>query len=54
MLVRTNQPIEVGTVLYIDIRLIKRMGTATVRHCTRRRSKFLIGLEFNGQLQRSP
>ena len=49
-MVVSKTALEVGSVVYIHVKALQRAGTATVRHCTRRRFKFLIGLEFAGPL----
>jgi hypothetical protein len=46
-------PIEIGSAVYLHSKEMQLMGNATVRHCTARKSKFLIGLEFRGPLLRS-
>ena len=45
-LVLSNEPFPVGTTVYISVKVLMRSGSATVRHCTARGSKYLIGLEF--------
>ncbi|HUJ22097.1 MAG TPA: PilZ domain-containing protein [Bryobacteraceae bacterium] len=45
--------IAVGSAVYLRSKDLQLMGNATVRHCTERKSKFLIGLEFRGSLLRS-
>jgi PilZ domain len=47
------EPIAVGSPVYLNVKELQLMGGAIVRHCTERRSKFLIGLEFQGSLTRS-
>jgi hypothetical protein len=42
----------VGTTVYISVKVLMRSGSATVRHCTARGSKFLVGLEFTELLNR--
>jgi hypothetical protein len=51
-LVEADEPISVGTVVYIKAGEVGLMGTATVRHCTVRGSKFRIGLHFPSPLMR--
>lgn len=45
-LVLTGEPFSPGTTVYISVKILRTSGSATVRHCTARGSKFLIGLEF--------
>jgi hypothetical protein len=45
-LVLTREPFSPGTTVYIFVKILNRSGSATVRHCNARGSKFLIGLEF--------
>ena len=52
-LVRAPQPIPVGSPVYMESRQMRLMANAVVRHCTGRKSKFFIGLEFRGSLIRS-
>jgi hypothetical protein len=47
------EPIAVGSAVYLNSKELQLMGSATVRHCTERKSKFLIGLEFRGSLVRT-
>ncbi len=47
------EPIPVGRPVYLHSKELQLMGSAIVRHCTERGSKFLIGLEFQGSLTRS-
>ena len=49
----SQEPIAVGSPVYLHSKELQLMGGAIVRHCTERRSKFLIGLEFQGSLTRS-
>jgi len=51
--VMSPEPIAVGSTVYLNSKELLLMGAATVRHCTEKRSKFLIGLEFRGSLVRS-
>jgi len=51
--VLSPEPISVGTTVYLNSKELLLMGAATVRHCTEKNSKFLIGLEFRGSLVRS-
>jgi len=52
-LVRAPEPIPVGSPVYMQSRQMRLMANAIVRHCTGRKSKFFIGLEFRGSLVRS-
>ncbi len=51
--VMSPEPIAAGSVVYVNSKELQLMGSATVRHCTERKSKFLIGLEFRGSLVRT-
>lgn len=51
--VLSSEPIAVGCPVYLHSKELQLMGGAIVRHCTEQRSKFLIGLEFQGSLTRS-
>jgi hypothetical protein len=51
--VLSPEPIAVGSPVYLNSKELQLMGGAIVRHCTERKSKFLIGLEFQGSLTRS-
>jgi len=51
--VMSPEPIAVGATVYVNSKELQLMGAATVRHCTEKKSKFLIGLEFRGSLVRS-
>jgi hypothetical protein len=33
--------------VYVSVKVLTRSGSATVRHCKARGSKFLVGLEFS-------
>jgi len=52
-LVEAPQPLAVGSVIYIKAPELGLMGEATVRHCTIKGSKFLIGLHFPNPLTSS-
>jgi hypothetical protein len=52
-LVRVPEPIPVGSPVYMESKRMRLMANAVVRHCTERKSKFFIGLEFRGSLIRS-
>jgi hypothetical protein len=47
-LVLSREPLGVGETLYISVKVLRRSGSATVRHCMPHGTKFLIGLEFTG------
>ncbi len=51
--VLSPEPIAVGSTIYLNSKELLLMGAATVRHCTEKSSKFLIGLEFRGSLVRT-
>jgi PilZ domain-containing protein len=52
-MVISPEPIPIGEPVYIYFRELRLIGNATVRHCTQRKSRYLIGLEFRGSLVRS-
>jgi len=47
------EPLAVGTPVYMNSKELQLMCAATVRHCTEKGSKFIIGLEFRGSLVRT-
>ena len=51
-LVETDQPMSVGSIVYIRANDLGLMGTASVRHCTLKGSKFRVGLYFPKPLTR--
>jgi hypothetical protein len=51
--VMSPEPVAIGSTVYLNSKQLQLMGAAVVRHCTEKRSKFLIGLEFRGSLVRS-
>lgn len=51
--VLSPEPIAVGSPVYLNSKELQLMGAATVRHCTEKGSKFVIGLEFRGSLVRT-
>lgn len=51
--VKSPEPVAVGTTVYVNSKELQLMGAATVRHCTEKKGKFLIGLEFRGSLVRT-
>jgi len=46
------EPIPVGCRVYLHSKEMQVMGGAVVRHCTGQKSKFLIGVEFEGSFIR--
>lgn len=54
MLVESPVPVEVGAHVQMDADDFGFSGTALVRHCRRRASMFLIGLEFRGPRSKPP
>ena len=52
-LVRPEEPIPTGALLYIESKQLRLMANAIVRHGTERKSRFLIGMELRGSLIRS-
>ena len=52
-LVESEEPISVSSQVYIRSNQLGLMGTASVRHCNQKGSKFRIGLHFPNQLMRS-
>ncbi|HVP48738.1 MAG TPA: PilZ domain-containing protein [Bryobacteraceae bacterium] len=52
-MVISPEPIPIGEPVYIYFKDLRLVGNAAVRHCTQRKSKFLIGLEYRGSLIRS-
>ena len=51
-LVETEEPIGIGSMIYIQTPELGLMGSASVRHCTAKGSKFRIGLHFPSPLMR--
>ena len=52
-LVLSPEPVAVGAAVSLNSKELQLMGNATVRHCTPRKSQFLVGLEFRGSLVRT-
>ena len=52
-LVLSPEPLAVGAAVSLNSKDLQLMGAATVRHCTPRKSQFLVGLEFRGSLVRT-
>jgi len=46
-------PIPIGEPVYIYYKDLRLVGNAVVRHCTQRKSRYLIGVEYRGSLIRS-
>jgi hypothetical protein len=53
ILIQTNEPLRVGSMVYVRIDELGLMGTAAVRHCKPSGSKFKVGLHFTTPLSRS-
>ena len=51
--VMSPEPIAVGSTVYLNSKELLLMGAATVRHCTEKGTKFVVGLEFRGSLVRT-
>jgi hypothetical protein len=51
-LVLSPAPLAIGAAVSLQAKELQLMGNATVRHCTQRKSGFLVGLEFRGSLVR--
>jgi len=45
--VESSEPIDLQTEVYVRAERYGLTGTTSVRHCSRRGSKFVLGLEFN-------
>jgi hypothetical protein len=45
------EPVEPRTMVHIEGRPYRLLGTANVRHCQRNGIKFMVGLEFSGELE---
>jgi hypothetical protein len=52
-MVTSPEPIPIGEPVYIYFKELRLIGNAKVRHCTQRKSKYMVGLEFRGSLVRS-
>lgn len=52
-MVISGAPIPIGEPVYIYFKELRLIGNATVRHCTQRKSRYQVGLEFRGSLVRS-
>src|SRR2546426_9892041 len=51
--VESNEPIEPQTTVYVRAERYGLTGSTLVRHCSRRASKYLLGLEFIAESQSS-
>jgi hypothetical protein len=47
------EPTVTGSLVYLNSKELQLMCSAIVRHCTAKKSKFLIGVEFRGSLTRT-
>jgi hypothetical protein len=54
VMVESPVPITVGTYVQMDADAFGFSGTALVRHCQRRASKYVVGLEFHGPRSEHP
>jgi len=52
-MVVSPEPIPIGEPVYIYYKDLRLVGNAVVRHCTQRKSRYLIGVEYRGSLIRS-
>jgi hypothetical protein len=52
-MVISPEPVPIGEPVYIHFKELQLIGNAQVRHCTRKKSKYMLGLEFRGSLVRS-
>jgi hypothetical protein len=52
-MVISPEPVPIGEPVYIHFKELRLIGNAKVRHCTQRKSKYMVGLEFRGSLVRS-
>jgi hypothetical protein len=52
-MVISPEPVPIGEPVYIQFKELRLIGNAQVRHCTRKKSKYMLGLEFRGSLVRS-
>ena len=53
VLIETEEPLPIGSMVYIKVKELGLVGMATVRHCTPKGMKFRIGLHFSNPLTRS-
>lgn len=53
VLIETEEPLPIGSLVYIKVKELGLVGIATVRHCTPKGMKFRIGLHFPNPLTRS-
>jgi PilZ domain len=54
MRVEVSQPIDKQTYVTLQCAALGVQGTASVRTCTRKGAKYILGLEFSGGLQWKP
>jgi hypothetical protein len=54
MRVEVSQPIDKQTYVTLQCAALGVQGTASVRSCTRKGAKYILGLEFSGGLQWKP
>jgi hypothetical protein len=52
-MVISPEPVPIGEPVYIHFKELRLIGNGQVRHCTRKKSKYMVGLEFRGSLVRS-
>jgi len=52
-MVISPEPVPIGEPVYIHFKELRLIGNAQVRHCTRKKSRYMLGLEFRGSLVRS-
>jgi hypothetical protein len=54
MRAEVSQPIDKQTYVSLQCAALGLQGTASVRTCTRKGAKYVVGLEFSGGLQWKP
>ncbi len=54
MRAEVSQPIDKQTYVSLQCAALGLQGTASVRSCTRKGAKYIVGLEFSGGLQWKP
>lgn len=52
-MVISPEPVPIGEPVYLHFKELRLIGNAKVRHCTQKKSKYMVGLEFSGSLVRS-
>src|SRR5579863_6771352 len=45
-MVISPEPVPIGEPVYIHFKELRLIGNAKVQHCTRKKSKYMVGLEF--------